>query len=623
MRLNLDYCKEDDDTEISSNDRMIIEYINNNEINEYKNVIDQELSDSVMLGLSKLRENIVYSYEFKPNSTILEIGAHLGEITGALCKKAEKVISIEWNKERAEAIAKRHNDKENLEIIAGKIQNIKIDEKFDYITLFGVLEIAPKLFDVDNPAFELVRLCRTLLKEDGKLLIATDNKFALKAYVGEIDECTGITFDSITGYKSSKKTYKLGKNQIENILNEAGLNYYKFLYPLPDYKLASLIFSDEYLPSSSKINGYFPYYTENSSVFFSEVDAYDAIIKENKKMFPFFANSYFIEASQVEVKNDTKFVSFNNYRKEEYQLMTKIKEGVVEKSSINEKSKNHIQNMIQNVQNLRNEQVEIIDYEKDGKIESAFMKQKLASQIISDNVNDENEILNILNKYKETIFCLSMPYDEKEETVFEKYNMKIDDNILKKFNYLKNGYWDMILKNCFIIDNKCVFFDQEWIEKNVPAEFLIYRSIVNIEKLRDKIEEYDLYEKIGIKEFIPIFEELDGKITEQIIDKKIFSFYTRKYKNPIYDNYKLQDDFKEVSERNEELVQINRELVEQNEQLKGIKEKMENTQRELNTNLEEKNKKTEELSKELDDIYQSKTWEFSQKLAKIKRKIVK
>ena len=47
-------------------------------------------SDAVMLGLSNLRENLIHSYEFNPSGTVLEIGAHLGEITGALCKKNQK-----------------------------------------------------------------------------------------------------------------------------------------------------------------------------------------------------------------------------------------------------------------------------------------------------------------------------------------------------------------------------------------------------------------------------------------------------------------------------------------------------------------------------------------------------
>lgn len=623
MRLILDYYKEKEEFGINEEEQKIIEYIKTQTVPEVK-------SDTVMLGLSNLRENIIHSYEFNPNGAVLEIGAHLGEVTGALCQKNQKVIAVEENKIRAEAIAKRHKDKQNLEIIVGKLQDITFEEKFDYITLIGILEQAQKYFDTPTPAVDLIIFCKNLLKPEGKLLIATNNKFALKSYIGDIDECTGITFDSITGYKSSQKTYKLGKNQIERILNQVGFNYYKFLYPLPDYKLASLIFSDEYLPSSSKINGYFPYYNKNSSVFYSEVDAYDAIIKENKEMFPFFANSYFIEASQEEFYNDTRYVSFNNYRKPEYQLMTKIKRSVVQKSSINEKSEKHIQNMIGNIQNLRKEEFEILDREKEGKIESVFIKQKLASQIISDNVNHEETILNILNKYKETILRLSTPFNEQEETVFDKYNIEVNKEILGKFNYLKNGYWDMILKNCFIIDDKCVFFDQEWVENNVPAEFLIYRSIVNIEKLRSKIEEYNIYEKVGIKEFIPIFEELDRNITGEIIDKEIFGFYTRTYKNPIYENYKLQDENKELenknrqlNEQNKEIVEQNREFIEQNKQLKEKCEQLQNVKEELSTNIEEKNKKTTELKEELQDIYQSKTWKFANSLAQIKRKLKK
>lgn len=609
MRLNLDYYKQECDFELKPDEEKLIEYIKSNEEKDFEDIVRKDLSDEVILGLSNIRKNLVYSYDFKPNSIVLEIGAHLGELTGALCEKCEKVISIEQNKKRAEAIAKRHKKEENLEIIIGKLQDINFEEKFDYITLFGILEYSQIIFETETPALDLIAYCKNLLKPDGKLLIATDNKFALKSYVGDIDKCTGITFDSITGYKSSRKTYKLGKKHIEDILNEIGLNYYKFFYPLPDYKLPSLIFTDEYLPSSSKINGYFPYYKKNSSIFYSEVDAYDAIIKENREMFPFFANSYFIEASQVDFKNDIKYVSFNNYRKEEYQLMTKIKEKVVEKTSINEKSKKHIDIMINNIQNLKNENIEILDQVEGDKVVSKFVNVKLASQLISDNVDKPEEILKILYKYKEEISKLSNPYNENEKTILEKYIPKIDKNILHKFQYLKNGYWDMILKNCFIIDDKCVFFDQEWIEENVPMEFLIYRSIVNIEKIRNKIEEYELYEKMQIKEYIPIFEQLDNKITEKIIDKEIFSFYQRKYKNPIYDNYTLQGEIRRLNQEKED---ITKEKIE----LEKSKKQLENEIFGYKDNISK-------LNNQINNIYQSKSWRLARKLSKIKHRFKK
>lgn len=581
MKLNFDYYKENDTYELKRKEKDF---------------------DDTIKELDSIRKNLIYSYDFKQNSNVLEIGALVGEITEALCEKNEKVISIAFEQQEAETIAKRCEAEEKLEIIVGKLQDIKLEEKFDYITLIGVLECAQHIFGGENPVEELIKYCVDLLKPNGKLLIATDNKFALKSYVGDFDECTGNTFDSITGYKSSKMEYKLGKKKIEAILKDVGLNYYKFLYPLPNYKLPSLIFSDEYLPTSSKINGYFPCYHKESSIFFSEVDAYDTIIKEDNQMFPFFANSYFIEASQDEFENDTKYVSFNNYRKEEYQLMTKIKERTVEKTYLNEKSKIHLDNMIENIKKLREANIEILDYEQDGKVISQFVEGKLASQIISDNTQNPAKIFEILNKYKETINKMAITYQEEKQTVLEKYIPDIDKEILKEFHYLENGYWDMILKNCFIIENKCVFFDQEWVEENVPTEFLIYRSIVNIEKLRNKIEEYEIYEKMGIKKYISIFEELDRRITENIMDKQLFEFYTRKYNNPIYENYVLKGDINNLTRDKNEL---------------------EKSKKQLETEIFEYKDKILKLNNELKDIYESKTWKLAKKLADIKHTFTK
>jgi len=604
MRLNLDYYKEDIPYKLEKNEDIIIEYITTKTQDEIEDLLREQLDDNIVLNLSNLRKNLVYSCEFEPNSTVLEIGAHFGQLTGALCEKNQKVVSVEFMKRRAEAIAERYKDIENLEIIVGKLQDIQFEEKFDYITLFGVLEYSQIFFNTKFPANDFIAYCKNLLKPNGKLLIAIDNKFALKSYIGQTDDFTGITFDSITGYKSSRRHYKLGKRHLENILNEVGLQHFKFYYPLPDYKLPSLIFTDNYLPSSSKINGYFPYYKDDSFVFYSEVDAYDAIVKENREMFPFFANSYLIEASAEPIQNDTKFISFNNYRKPEYQLMTKIKETTVEKTIANQKAIPHLNGMKENIENLRNENINIIDEAQGEKIQSQFRKEKLASQLVSDNVENLDEILKILNLYNETIQQITIPYEEGMETIFDKYMPDIDIEIKTQFRYLKNGYWDMILKNCFIIDGKCVFFDQEWKEANIPAEFLLYRSIVNVEKLRSKIEEYELFEKMGIQEYIPIFQELDRKITMEIIDEKIFAFYQKSHKNPIYENYELLKERKQLQEKIQELEM----------QIQQLETKGKNIEEEK----EQKEQEIVNLQGKINRIYESKSWKFVRKLSKIK-----
>ena len=190
MKLNLDYYKPENDFGLKKGEEKVIEYIYANKEKDYENIVKKDLCDDVILGLSQIRENLVKSYDFVHDSIVLEIGAHLGENTGALCEKCAKVVSTDISKKRAEAIAKRYENKDNLEIIVGRPQEIKFEEKFDYITLFGVLEFAQNIFETEDPALDLIMYCKSLLKENGKLLIATDNKFALKSYVGDFDKCT-------------------------------------------------------------------------------------------------------------------------------------------------------------------------------------------------------------------------------------------------------------------------------------------------------------------------------------------------------------------------------------------------------------------------------------------------
>ena len=142
MNLNLNYYNKDIIYNRSQEEDKIIEYILNNTPENYENIIENDSTDEVILALSTIRNNIVCAYDFNPNSNILEIGAHLGEVTGALCQTAKKVVAIESVKRRAEAISKRCVDVENLEIIVGNLKDMPLEEKFDYITLFGILEYA-------------------------------------------------------------------------------------------------------------------------------------------------------------------------------------------------------------------------------------------------------------------------------------------------------------------------------------------------------------------------------------------------------------------------------------------------------------------------------------------------
>jgi SAM-dependent methyltransferase len=299
MKINYDFYSGKDEYSDGDIENEIIEYEKN-----FKNadeVFKNDIRWPVFYHLTPLRGNILNWYPFKEDAEVLEIGAGMGAITETLCQKCKNVVSVELSKNRASSIAQRNQDKENLEIIVGNLNDIDFgDRKFDYITLIGVFEYATLYTNTENPFNDFLNNIKKYLKEDGKLLIAIENQFGMKYFLGAPEDHTNIKYDGITGYKNGRKTARtFGKSEIKKILAKSDFNFTKFYYPLPDYKLPQIIFSDEYLPTEETIENYIPYYYEQTEIEFDEKEAYKEVIKNN--MFDFFANSFMIECSQNEI----------------------------------------------------------------------------------------------------------------------------------------------------------------------------------------------------------------------------------------------------------------------------------------------------------------------------------
>ncbi|MBR3133514.1 MAG: class I SAM-dependent methyltransferase [Clostridia bacterium] len=308
MKINYDFYTGKDEYCDGDIEKKILEYMDKYDEKDFEKVFENDIRWPVFYHLTPLRKNILNWYPFKENAEVLEIGAGMGAITGILCEKAGHVTSVELSKQRASAIAKRCKDKENLEIIVGNFNHIKFDKKFDYITLIGVLEYAPLYTNTDNPFNDFLTYIKSLLKDDGKLLIAIENQFGMKYFSGANEDHTAKKYDGIVGYENKNGIRTFGKEELNQILVRSGFEYTKFYYPMPDYKLPQKIFSDEYQPIE-KVLDYKPYTSCNESVNFDEKEAYKDIIKNN--MFGFFANSFFVECSSSRI--DT-YISFDNYR---------------------------------------------------------------------------------------------------------------------------------------------------------------------------------------------------------------------------------------------------------------------------------------------------------------------
>ena len=354
MRINYDFYNGNDAYSDGEIENQIIEYAK-----IYKNmdeVFKNDLRWPVFYHLTPIRKNILNWYPFKEDSDVLEIGAGMGAITEVLCEKCKNVVSVELSKNRATSIATRNEDKENLDIIVGNLNDIDFKgRKFDYITLIGVLEYAPSFTKSDNPYIEFLSKIQNLLKPDGKLLIAIENKFGMKYFAGAPEDHTSVKYDGITGYKNSKGVQTFGKDEIKNILEQTELKNTKFYYPLPDYKLPSLMFSEDYLPTEKSVEKYIPYYYEGTELEFDEITAYKEIIKNN--MFEFFANSFFIECSResIDTKVDlekAELIEISEVSKKFYEK-DYSKKNYVEEINHLEKQKNELQNRLTAIEGSR------------------------------------------------------------------------------------------------------------------------------------------------------------------------------------------------------------------------------------------------------------------------------
>lgn len=249
----------------------------------------------VLYHLSPVRQNIVEWYPFEKEASVLEVGAGCGAISGALCRSARRVVSVELSRRRSLINAYRNRECENLEIVVGNFNQIQLNEKFDYITLIGVLEYARCYTESENPFLSFVENLKKLLKPGGKLLVAIENKFGLKYWAGAREDHTGVFFDGLEGYHATTSEVRtFSKKELRRVFKEAGFSETAFYYPFPDYKFPVQIFSDAYLPKEEDLACSKASYDASRYYLFNETSVYHELI--NAEEFPFFANSFFVEA---------------------------------------------------------------------------------------------------------------------------------------------------------------------------------------------------------------------------------------------------------------------------------------------------------------------------------------
>lgn len=292
VTLNLNYYGGSDLYSDGAIEDELLDIVMNNEEEEFNNVIAQKKDWAVMYHLSHIRQNIVRTADVDKNTSVLEIGSGCGAITGALADMSEKVTCIELSKKRSMINAYRNKNRENIEIMIGNFQDIEKDlGKYDCITLIGVFEYADAYIDSENPYVEFLNIIKKHLNEDGKIIMAIENKMGLKYFAGCREDHFGVYFEGIEGYSNTSGVKTFTKTGLEKMFEEIGLNN-KFYYPYPDYKFPTRIYSDEYLPKVGELTSNVQNFDRERMLLFDEAKAFDTVIKE--EMFPVYSNSFLV-----------------------------------------------------------------------------------------------------------------------------------------------------------------------------------------------------------------------------------------------------------------------------------------------------------------------------------------
>ena len=306
---------------------------------EYQSIIEKKKSWPILYHLSHIRGNIVDFLPITKEDKVLEIGSGCGAITSTLAKKAGEVTCVDLSAKRSLINANRNSDSDNINIFVGNFKDIepKLDTDYDYICLIGVFEYGASYIDTETPYEDFLNIILKHVKNNGRVVIAIENKFGLKYWAGCKEDHVGEYFASLEGYPNGGSARTFTINGLKSIFSACNVKNYTFYYPYPDYKLPTTIYSDKRLPRKGELSDNIRNLDRDRMLLFNESYVFDSVIEDNE--FPLFSNSYMaILGPDI----DLKYCKYSNDRAPQYAIRTEITEEGVRKVPLNEEAKTHL-----------------------------------------------------------------------------------------------------------------------------------------------------------------------------------------------------------------------------------------------------------------------------------------
>lgn len=511
-------------------DRRIGQIIEASTSEDYSAALEKNDDWEIYYHLCAVRGGIVRWYPFCRQSRVLEIEGQFGAITGALCESCDEVAVTESNPYRASCLARRYRNRGNLSVYAGHVFDLALlrqSGRFDYIVLNGVLELQGN-GDPDKKVYAayLRRLRDELLTPDGHLLIAVENRLGLHYFCGDRDSYTGRPFDSINNYPFGSSARGFTKRELTDILTQAGLSQYRFFYPLPDHRLPQLIYSQDCTGNSAISDRLSTYAVQKDTQVAWERALYKDVV-ENGAL-EFMANSFLVECSAEGECCDINFVTLSTDRGEVHSFSTIIhNDGTVCKKPIYRRGMESLQLTCDAIQMLEARGIPVVPHqlEEDGLV-MPYMEMPVLIDHLQKIFREEPQtVLTLLDRLYHYILA-SSELAPAAENALAGLAPELDFGPV-----LKNACIDMTPPNCFFDGQEIYFFDQEFVCRNFPARYIMYRVVkytyMNIDGLESVIPQQQMKQRFWLESLWDVFEKAEGEFIASIRNTGVYHTYYR------------------------------------------------------------------------------------------------
>lgn len=504
---------------------------------------DEEIADNEAFGvhfhLSSLRRGILSWYDFKPEASLLELGAGFGALTGFFCEKCIKVTAVEESEFRAEALRKRHSRFHNLQVLTGRWQEMQHEGLFDYVVLYDSIQCDSVLLNK----------LACMLKPQGKLLISFQNCFGLNYLCGAPERHTGKLFGGIRGYAGSADATAFSRNRICKELEQSIFSKFKFYYPLPDDRMPQMIYTDAYLPEKNVVERILAYCEDSDILFCKIAEMYGKVIENGD--FSFLANSFLVECTTEGTLCDTLYAAISADRGTEGGFATVIHESkIVCKKPLYPEGWKGVQRICDNTDSLRQHGLQVVPYVREGEgISMPYIGLPTLADYIREKVMlDSNAFRRILSDLYSHILMASEEVEVSENALILhilRGNTSEEVARIKELDWgpiLKHVYVEMVPLNCFYEEEtgRYLFFDQEYVRENYPANYVMFRTLAIcynfIPELEAVVPLQKMKDEFGLSKLWPYYEKEEILFLDEIRlrnrYRQLYKWVFFEYRNP-------------------------------------------------------------------------------------------